>query len=115
MFFPQKISQNSYGVLEPEDGNVEYNIIISGHTDTSWCWRHSEHAYKYKDKPIIGLVATYGKVGFGAVCFFVMMFVTMFMCVLTFAQIFDTSWIQGLLASKFYSIFRTILYIFPME
>lgn len=49
MFFPQEISRNTLGVLEPEDGKYDYTIILSGHTDTSWCWRHSEHAYKYKD------------------------------------------------------------------
>ncbi len=113
MFFPQAISQNSYGILEPEDGNVEYNIILSGHTDTSWCWRHSEHAYKYKDKPIIGIIATYGKVGFGAVCFFAMMLATIFMCVLAIAQVFNANWAQIVLMSGFYRVFKTILYIFP--
>ncbi len=113
MFFPQKISQNSYGILEPEDGNVEYNIILSGHTDTSWCWRHSEHAYKYKDKPIIGIIATYGKVGFGAVCFFAMAIATMFMCVIAIGQVFDASWAQALLMTKFYQVFKTIMYLLP--
>lgn len=79
MFFPQEISRNSYGVLEPEDGKYDYTIILSGHTDTSWCWRHSEHAYKYKDKPILGLLATYIKVGFGAVCFFLITLFSIFM------------------------------------
>lgn len=70
MFFPQKISCNTYGELLPEDGKYDYTIVLSGHTDTSWCWRHSEHAYRHKDKPIKGIIATYGKVGFGAVCVF---------------------------------------------
>lgn len=68
MFFKQEISQNTYGELVPEDGEYDYTIILSGHTDTSWNWRHSEHAYKYRDKPILGILATYGKVGFGAIC-----------------------------------------------
>ena len=68
MFFKQEISQNTYGELVPEDGKYDYTIILSGHTDTSWNWRHSEHAYKYRDKPILGILATYGKVGFGAIC-----------------------------------------------
>ena len=113
MFFPQKISQNSYGILEPEDGNVEYNIILSGHTDTSWCWRHSEHAYKYKDKPIIGIIATYGKVGFGAVCFFAMMIATMFMCVVHLAGFLGAEWASALVATKFFEVFTHILYFFP--
>ena len=70
MFFKQEISQNTYGELVPEDGKYDYTIILSGHTDTSWNWRHSEHAYKYRDKPILGILATYGKVGFGAICVF---------------------------------------------
>ena len=41
MFFRQKISQNVYGELVPEDGKYDYTIILSGHTDTSWTWRHS--------------------------------------------------------------------------
>ena len=41
MFFPQEISQNTYGELLPPDGKYDYTIILSGHTDTSWCWRQS--------------------------------------------------------------------------
>ena len=82
MFFKQKISQNVYGELVPEDGNYDYTIILSGHTDTSWNWKHSEHAFKYKDKPILGIIATYGKVGFGAVCFFLMAFYSIFQAIL---------------------------------
>lgn len=54
MFFRQEISQNTYGELLPPDGKYDYTIILSGHTDTSWTWRHSEHAYKYKHKPALG-------------------------------------------------------------
>ena len=113
MYFPQKISQNSYGVLEPEEGEAEYTIILSGHTDTSWCWRHSEHAYKYKDKPIKGIIATYGKVGFGAVCFFVMMSIAIFMGVFTLFEAFSAPWTEAVANTKFYEIFMDILYIFP--
>ncbi len=81
MFFKQEISQNVYGELVPEDGNYDYTIVLSGHTDTSWNWKHSEHAYKYKDKPILGILATYSKVGFGAVCFFIMAFYCIFQAV----------------------------------
>ena len=69
IFFKQKISQNTYGVLLPPDGKYDYTIILSGHTDTSWNWKHSENAYKYKDKPIKGLILTFGKVGAGAIAF----------------------------------------------
>lgn len=82
MFFPQEISQNTYGELLPPDGKYDYTIILSGHTDTSWTWRHSEHAYKYKDKPIKGIIATYGKVGFGAICVFFMIGVSIAMSVI---------------------------------
>ena len=50
MFFKQEVSQNTYGELLPEDGKYDYTIILSGHTDTSWNWRHSEHASKF-DQP----------------------------------------------------------------
>ena len=69
MFFKQKISQNVYGELLPKDGEYDYTIFLSGHLDTSWNWKHSENAYKYRDKPIIGLIVTFGKVGAGAVAF----------------------------------------------
>ena len=72
MFFKQNISQNVYGELVPEDGKYDYTIILSGHTDTSWNWKHSENASKYSEKPIYGLITTYGKVGFGAVFVFFM-------------------------------------------
>ena len=102
MFFPQAISQNSYGVLEPKSGKADYTIILSGHTDTSWTWRHSEHAYKYKDKPIIGIIATYGKVGFGAVCFFLITLFSIFMAV---TMIFHSN--EILWANKVYNAFYT--------
>ncbi len=93
MFFKQQISQNVYGELKPEDGEYDYTIILSGHTDTSWSWKHSEHAYKYKDKPILGILATYGKVGFGAICFFVMAFYSIFQAVYYSAlTVFQSEW-----------------------
>ena len=93
MFFKQQISQNVYGELKPEGGEYDYTIIISGHTDTSWCWKHSEHAYKYKDKPVLGMIATYGKVGFGAICFFFMAFASIFEAVYyTALSVFSAEW-----------------------
>ncbi len=93
MFFKQKVSQNVYGELLPEDGNYDYTIILSGHTDTSWNWKHSEHAFKYKDKPALGMIATFGKVGFGAICFFIMAFYSIFEAVYYLAlQIFNAEW-----------------------
>lgn len=81
MFFKQAISRNTYGEVVPEDGQYDYTIVLSGHTDTSWTWKHSEHTYKYRDKPILGLLATYAKVGFGAVCFFIMAFFSIFQAI----------------------------------
>ena len=59
MFFKQKISQNTYGELLPPDGKYDYTIMLSGHTDTSWTWRHSEHSFKFREKPILGILSTY--------------------------------------------------------
>ncbi len=114
MFFPQEISQNSYGILEPEDGKYDYTIILSGHTDTSWCWRHSEHAYKYKDtKPVMGLIATYAKVGFGAVCFFVIALFSVFMTVLQICAAFGAQWVTTLAYSNGWQIFIFIMHFVP--
>ncbi len=93
MFFKQQVSRNTVGELVPEDGEYDYTIALSGHTDTSWCWKHSEHAYKYRDKPVLGIIATYGKVGFGAICFFVMAFYSIFQAVYyTALMVFQAKW-----------------------
>lgn len=114
MFFPQEISQNTYGVLEPEDGKADYTIILSGHTDTSWCWRHSEHIYKYKDKPIIGMLATYGKVGFGAICVFFMIGVSVAMSVIYGGQYFGAEWAMKALYSASFQRFQFAMFFLPI-
>ncbi len=92
MFFKQKVSQNVYGELTPEDGKYDYTIILSGHTDTSWNWKHSENASRHKDKPIYGLITTYGKVGFGAVCVFFLVGLSVAMATIYTGLYFDASW-----------------------
>ena len=114
MFFPQEISQNTYGVLEPEDGKADYTIILSGHTDTSWCWRHSEHIYKYKNKPIIGMLATYGKVGFGAICVFFMIGVSVAMSVIYGAQYLGAGWAINVLYSESFRNFQFAMFFLPI-
>lgn len=115
MFFPQEISRNTLGVIEPEDGDYDYTIILSGHTDTSWCWRHSEHAYKYKDtKPWLGLVATYGKVGFGAVCFFLISAISIFMAVLNLCHAAGAAWPEAFTQSTFFDYFWFIMNFLPI-
>lgn len=93
MFFKQEISRNTWGELVPEDGKYDYTIVLSGHSDTSWNWKHSEHSYKYRDKPVLGLVTTYAKVGFGAVCFFVSAFYAIFEAIFYLAlNVFNAEW-----------------------
>lgn len=48
--FPKDESQNVYAVLPPKSGNAKYNIILSAHMDSSWCWLHS---YKNADTMMI--------------------------------------------------------------
>lgn len=115
MFFPQEISRNTLGVLEPEDGEYDYTIILSGHTDTSWCWRHSEHAYKYKDTmPVMGLIATYGKVGFGAVCFFAIALFSIFMAVLHICDGLGAGWVKSFVDCGAYDVIKTVMYFAPI-
>ena len=133
MFFPQKISRNSYGELLPEDGKYDYTIVLSGHSDTSWTWRHSEHSYKYKDKPILGLITTYGKVGFGAVCVFLNVGISVAMAVIhgvdifveklgTDAMNYITSkwyydiyqWSQSVITSHSFKTFQFVLLFLPI-
>ena len=115
MFFPQEISRNTLGVLEPEDGKYDYTIILSGHTDTSWTWRHSEHAYKYKDtNPTIGLIATYGKVGFGAVCFFFIALFSVFMAIVNICQFAGAQWVNTMFASNVWHNFMFAMNFVPI-
>ena len=116
MFFKQKISQNVYGELVPEDGKYDYTIILSGHTDTSWNWKHSENASKYPDKPIYGLITTYGKVGFGAVCVFLNIGISIAMAIIYAAATFGADWA----VEKYYgqslsfNIFTFVLHFLPV-
>ena len=119
MFFPQKISRNSYGELLPEDGKYDYTIVLSGHSDTSWTWRHSEHSYKYRDKPILGLLATYAKVGFGAVCVFLNVGISIAMAVIYGAQLLEQNLgvntnYENILSSPSFNTFRFILLFLPI-
>lgn len=133
MFFRQKISCNTYGELLPEDGKYDYTIVLSGHTDTSWTWRHSEHAYRHKDKPIKGIIATYGKVGFGAVCVFLTVGISIAMAVIYGAVTFATKvgvnnaagwvapwaegmyqWGKNILDSYSFNVFSTVLLVLPL-
>lgn len=111
MFFHREISQNTYGEFYNGD-SYDYTIILSGHTDTSWTWRHSENAYKYKN-PIMGLVTTYGKVGFGAVCVFYMVFASIFMAVVHCADMFGAGWAATVIASSQYIAFTYAMHFIP--
>ncbi len=113
MFFKQEISQNVYGELLPPDGKYDYTVILSGHTDTSWNWRHSEHAYRYRHKPILGILATYGKVGFGAVCFFFTVAVTVTMAAIYLGSYLHLPLAQQILASASFRAFRGSLLVLP--
>lgn len=114
MFFKQEISQNTYGELVPEDGNYDYTIVLSGHTDTSWNWKHSEHAYKYKDKPILGIITTYGKVGFGAVCFFFLAAVSIAMTVIFTGAYTNAAWAIKAASSASFNQFLIAMHFLPI-
>lgn len=113
MFFKQKISQNVYGELVPEDGKYDYTIILSGHTDTSWNWKHSENASKYPENPVYGLITTYGKVGFGAVCVFFMVGVSVFMAVVNAGLMFGAAWASEIASLKSTGAFVDLMHFIP--
>ncbi len=114
MFFKQKISQNVYGELVPEDGNYDYTIILSGHTDTCWTWRHSENASRHKDKPIYGLITTYGKVGFGAVCVFFLVGLSVAMATIQTGLYANAPWAYIAASSESLSRLITVLHFLPV-
>ncbi len=113
IFFRQRISQNVYGELVPEDGKYDYTIILSGHTDTCWTWRHSENNYKYRNKPIVGLILTYAKVGFGAVCVFLNVGIAVAMAIIRGGYFFNAPWAVETMASTSYKYFNFALFFIP--
>jgi len=114
MFFKQEISQNTYGELLPEDGKYDYTIILSGHTDTSWNWRHSEHTFKFRNKPILGIIATYGKVGVGAVSVFFMMAVSIAMAIIYAGEYAGAAWAIERIASGSFKNFQFAMHFIPI-
>ena len=115
MFFKQEISQNTYGELLPPDGKYDYTIILSGHTDTSWCWRHSAHASKFKKtKPAMGLVATFAKVGFGVICFLFLTAVSVAMTVISSGVYFGEVWALKIANSASFANFLFAMHFLPV-
>lgn len=115
MFFKQEISQNTYGELLPPDGKYDYTIILSGHTDTSWCWRHSAHASKFKKtKPALGLVATFAKVGFGVICFLFLTAVSIAMTVISSGVYFGEAWALKIANSASFANFLFAMHFLPV-
>lgn len=115
MFFKQEISQNTYGELLPPDGKYDYTIILSGHTDTSWCWRHSAHASKFKKtKPAMGLVATFAKVGFGVICFLFLTAVSIAMTVISSGVYFSEVWALKIANSASFANFLFAMHFLPV-
>ena len=115
MFFKQEISQNTYGELLPPDGKYDYTIILSGHTDTSWCWRHSAHASKFKKtKPAMGLVATFAKVGFGVICFLLLTAVSIAMTVISSGVYFGEVWALKTANSASFANFLFAMHFLPV-
>ncbi len=58
--FKQEVSHNTYAELTPDDGEYDYTIYLTGHTDTSWTLKHSVCG---KHHPAF----IYTKIGIGAV------------------------------------------------
>ena len=115
MFFKQEISQNTYGELLPPDGKYDYTIILSGHTDTSWCWRHSAHASKFKKtKPAMGLVAPFAKVGFGVICFLFLTAVSIAMTVISSGVYFGEVWALKIANSASFANFLFAMHFLPV-
>ncbi len=113
MFFPQKISQNVYGEMLPEDGKYDYTIMLSGHLDTSWCWRHSARSYKNRENPLPGMIAIYAKVGFGAACYFLMFFISLFMAIVYAGEMADAAWAAAITGGEFFRWFLFALHFIP--
>ena len=70
--FPKDQSQNVYAVIPPKSGEAKYNVILSAHMDSSWCWLHS---YKNPNTMMI-------KTGLGVLSVVILMIVSIVTIVL---------------------------------
>lgn len=70
--FPKDQSQNVYAVIPPRSGEAKYNVILSAHMDSSWCWLHS---YKNPNTMMI-------KTGLGVLSVVILMIVSIVTIVL---------------------------------
>ena len=113
LFFHQEISRNTYGELLPEDGEYDYTIILSAHTDTSWTWKHSLRSYRHRNNTVLGLLATIGKVGFGAVCFFFITLTSIAMAVIYGGALVKADWALNTVASQSFNNFQYALLFLP--
>ena len=117
IFFPHETSRNTYGELLPEDGEYDYTIMLSAHTDTSWTWKHSLRTYRYRkraDYATRGLLSTIAKVGFGAVCYFFLVGVAVFMAVLETGGLFHAQWAAEIVARPSFHNFIVALHFIPI-
>ena len=56
--FPKDESQNVYAIIPPKSGTAKYNIMLSAHMDSSWCWLHSlKNAKTMIIKTALGVVS----------------------------------------------------------
>lgn len=56
--FKKDISQNVYAVIPPKSGKAKYNIMLTAHIDSSWCWLHSlKNANTMIIKTALGVVS----------------------------------------------------------
>ena len=62
----------------------------------------------------MGLIATYGKVGFGAVCFFFIALFSVFMAIVDICQFAGAAWTQTMLASHGWEVFMFIMNFVPI-
>lgn len=113
IFFPHETSRNTYGELLPEDGEYDYTIILSGHTDTSWTWKHSLRSYRYRKNPAYGLLATIGKVGFGAVCFFFLVGASVAVSIIFLGYMYSKPWALETVNSLSFNNFLTVMHFLP--
>ena len=113
LFFHQEISRNTYGELLPEDGEYDYTIILSGHTDTSWTWKHSLRSYRYRKNPAYGLLATIGKVGFGAVCFFFLVGASVALSIIYLGNMYKMPWAVETVNNISFINFLTVMHFLP--
>lgn len=83
--FKHKVSHNTYAELLPEDGQYDYTVFLSGHTDTSWTLKLSASQHK------LGFVGVVLRIALGALSVALVSIFSLILLILSMVLYYRTS------------------------